>query len=232
MATYPSTSSIPRDANYVPVSSGLRDDGTGTITPLLTNAVTGALIVDLGATSLDVNVNGWFGSTAPTVGQKAMVSSIPIVIASDQSSLPVTVGNFPTTQDVNVTNASLAVTGPLTDTQLRASSVTVSGPLTDVELRATPVPVTATFTPSGTQDVNVTNASIAVTGTFFQATQPVSIASSVPVTGPLTDTELRASAVPVSLTSTTISNFPATQAVSAASLPLPTGAATSALQGS
>jgi hypothetical protein len=95
--------------------------------------------------------------------------------------------------------------------------------------------------------------SIPVTGTFFQATQPVSIASmpSTPVTGTfwqatqpvsftwvgLTDTQLRASAVPVSLTSTEISNFPATQAVtgtfwqatqpvSAASLPLPSGAAT------
>ena len=46
----------------------------------------------------------------------------------------------------------------------------------------------------------------------------------------LTDAELRFSPVPVSLNSTTISNFPATQAISAASLPLPTGAATSALQ--
>jgi hypothetical protein len=42
---------------------------------------------------------------------------------------------------------------------------------------------------------------IPVTGTFFQGTQPVSIAASVAVTGPLTDTQLRASAVPVSLAS-------------------------------
>jgi hypothetical protein len=42
---------------------------------------------------------------------------------------------------------------------------------------------------------------IPVSGTFWQATQPVSIASSVAVTGPLTDTQLRASAVPVSLAS-------------------------------
>jgi hypothetical protein len=42
---------------------------------------------------------------------------------------------------------------------------------------------------------------VAVTGTFWQATQPVSIASPVAVTGPLTDTELRASAVAVSLAS-------------------------------
>jgi hypothetical protein len=51
-----------------------------------------------------------------------------------------------------------------------------------------------------------------VSGTFWQATQPVSIAATVAVSGPLTDTELRASAVPVSV----------------ASLPLPAGAATEA----
>ena len=41
-----------------------------------------------------------------------------------------------------------------------------------------------------------------VTGTFWQATQPVSIASTVTVTGALTDTQLRATAVPVSGTVT------------------------------
>jgi hypothetical protein len=82
-----------------------------------------------------------------------------------------------------------------------------------------------------------------VTGTFFQATQPVS--------GPLTDAQLRAAVVPVSVSnfpatqpvsgSVSVSNFPATQAVtgtffqatqpvSAAALPLPSGASTSALQ--
>ncbi len=35
------------------------------------------------------------------------------------------------------------------------SPITVTGPLTDAELRATPVLVSATFTPSGTQDVNI-----------------------------------------------------------------------------
>ena len=50
------------------------------------------------------------------------------------------------------------------------------------------------------------NGTLAVTGTFFQATQPVS--------GPLTDTQLRATAVPVSVSSQ----------------PLPTGASTEATQ--
>ncbi len=70
-------------------------------------------------------------------------------------------------------------------------------------------------TQSGTWNVGtvttltgITN-SVAVTGTFWQATQPVSLASSVAVTGTF---------------------WQATQPISAASLPLPTGAATSALQ--
>ena len=85
--------------------------------------------------------------------------------------------------DVDVTRVqgTVAVSGPLTDTQLRAAavpvsgtvgvsgSVAVTGPLTDAQLRSSAVPVS---------------------GTFYQATQPVS--------GPLTDAELRASAVPVS----------------------------------
>lgn len=73
---------------------------------------------------------------------------------------------------------------------------------------------------SGRLDVNLgaVGVTVPVSGTFWQATQPVSgpltdtqlRASAVSVSGPLTDTQLRASAVPVS----------------AASLPLPTGAAT------
>lgn len=38
---------------------------------------------------LDVNTGAWLGSTAPTVGQKAMSASLPVVVASDQSTLPV-----------------------------------------------------------------------------------------------------------------------------------------------
>ena len=102
----------------------------------------------------------------------------------------------------------------------------LSQPLTDSQLRAAAVPVS---------------------GTFFQATQPVSIASSVPVTGPLTDTQLRASAVPINGTVTANTGlsqpltdaqirasdlpvsgtfFQATQPVSASALPLPSGAST------
>lgn len=54
---------------------------------------------------------------------------------------------------VDIKNASLAVTGPLTDTELRATPVPVSGTvatggLTDTELRATAVPVSLATLPA------------------------------------------------------------------------------------
>lgn len=127
----------------------------------------------------------------PVQGQATMAASSPVVIASNQSAIP--------------------VSGPLTDTQLRAiavpvsltsttitGSVAVTGPLTDTQLRATPVPVSGTVS-----------------------------------TGGLTDTQLRASPVPVSLTSTTITGtVAATQSGTwnitnvSGTVSLPTGAAT------
>lgn len=168
----------------------------------------------------------------------ATISNASIEISNDVGNpIPVngtitanlgTIAGVATETTLSSLNTKVPTGLTVTSGRLQVELPSGAGGLTDAELRASPVPVTATI--SGTPTVTVGNASLPVTGTFFQATQPVSIASSVAVTGPLTDTQLRASAVPVSLTSTTISNFPATQAVSAASLPLPTGAATSALQ--
>lgn len=82
---------------------------------------------------------------------------------------------------------------------------------------------TVAATQSGTWNIgtltSITNP-VAVTGTFFQTTQPVSIAAAVAVTGTFFQTTQ-----PVSGTF-----FQATQPVSAASLPLPSGASTSAKQ--
>jgi hypothetical protein len=177
-----------------------------------------------------------FGQTYDEI---AIVAAAPIPV--DVGSAVVNIGTaveisndagnpLPVSGSVSITG-SAAVTGPLTDTQLRATAVpvsgtfwqatqpisgsvsitgtpTVTGPLTDTQLRATAVPVS---------------------GTFWQATQPVSgsvsITGTAAVSGPLTDTQLRATAVPVSGTF-----WQATQPVSAASLPLPSGAATSANQ--
>lgn len=139
-------------------------------------------------------------------------------------------GTIDGTNKATVTANGLAVDGS-------AVVQPVSGPLTDTQLRATPVPVSGTIviTPSGTQDVNIVSTiPLPVTGTFFQATQPISAASlplptgasteatllgiktatdqltftatrllvdgsgvTQPVSGPLTDAQLRATPVPV-----------------------------------
>lgn len=101
----------------------------------------------------------------------------------------------PITISGNVT-ANTGLTQPLTDTQLRASSV----------------------------DTNITNASIAVTGAFYPATQPVSL-TTLPALA--TGSNVIGS---ISNTSFAVSNFPSTQAITATTLPLPTGAATASNQ--
>ena len=197
------------------------------------------------ASSLPLPTGAATSAKQPALGTAGTASSDVITVQGIASMTALKVDGSAVTQPVSGTVAvsgSVAVTGPLTDTQLRATAVPVSGtffqatqpvsaaslPLptgaaTETTLSAlnTKIPASLTVTStrllvdgSGvTQPVSIASP-VAVTGTFFQSTQPVSIASSVSVTGPLTDTQLRASAVPVS----------------AASLPLPTGAATSALQ--
>jgi hypothetical protein len=77
-------------------------------------------------------------------------------------------------QDIG--NASLASI----DTKL-SGPVPVSGPLTDSQLRATAVPVSGTVTATGPlTDAQLRASAVPVSGTFYQATQPVS-ASSLPL---------------------------------------------------
>lgn len=169
-----------------------------------------ALLTTIDANIVDVSNNTFDTATStnnidtktPNLGQALMAASVPVTIASNQSAVP--------------------VSGPLTDTQLRATAVPVSGPLTDTQLRATAVPVSGPLT-----------------DTQLRAT-------AVPVSGPLTDTQLRASAVPVSAASLPLPTGAATEstlsalnakvtavntgAVVVSSSALPTGAATSANQ--
>jgi hypothetical protein len=161
----------------------------------------------------------------------------------------VTFGVDGTATDASAGNP-LPVTGPLTDTELRATALPVSGT----------VAVTGTFW-QATQPVSGTvgvSGSVAVTGTFWQATQPVSgtvtanagtgtfaiSAASLPLPSgastsakqPALGTAGTASSDVLtvqgiaSMTAIKVDGSAVTQPVSAASLPLPTGAATSAKQ--
>jgi hypothetical protein len=105
---------------------------------------------------------------------------------------------------------------PISGSVSISGTPTVTGPLTDTQLRATAILVSGTFW-QATQPIS---GSVSISGT-----PSVSISGTPTVTGPLTDTQLRATAVLVSGTF-----WQATQPISAASLPLPSGAATSANQ--
>jgi hypothetical protein len=120
--------------------------------------------------------------TTPT--QKLAVDAAGRVTVVQSGPVAVTGTFFQTTQPVSGTvTANTGLAQPLTDTQIRATALPVSGTvtvanptavgLTDTQLRATAVPV------SGFP------ATQAVTGTFFQTTQPVSlaVAPTTPVTG-------------------------------------------------
>jgi hypothetical protein len=93
-----------------------------------------------------------------------------------------------------VISTSVPVTGPVTDTQLRATPVpvtvsgtaTVTGPLTDAQLRATPVPISGT------------------------------VAAFTGLAQPLTDAQLRASAIDVAVTSSALPSGAATAALQSA----------------
>lgn len=151
-------------------------------------------------------------------GQATMANSEPVVIASNQSAVPVSgtfwqatqpvsIASMPstpvtgtfwqTTQPVSLTSTTITGTVAITD---NAGSITVDAPvgtpafvrLSDGTSAISTLPVSLASVPShavtnaGTFAVQVTSApTTAVTGTFWQATQPVSIASmpSTPVTG-------------------------------------------------
>lgn len=137
----------------------------------------------------------------------------------------------------SIPSGTQAVSGPLTDTQLRASAVPISAgslPLPsgasteatlalikaktdniDVALSTRTKPADVQNVTGPLTDAQLRASAVPVSGTVTASgplTDAQLRASAVPVTGPLTDAQLRASAVPVSN----------------ASLPLPTGAATEA----
>jgi hypothetical protein len=125
-----------------------------------------------------------FTARINTLGQKAMAASTPVVLASDQTSIPVA---------AIVSNAFLldaTFTGRFAaafldaDTIANQTTTAVHG-FGYMFNGATWDRVRGTI--AGGLLVNVSNASLAVTGTFFQATQPVSIAATVTVQGAKTN---------------------------------------------
>lgn len=68
---------------------------------------------------LDANAGAWLGSTAPTVGQKAMASSLPVAVASDQAPVP--------TKSTCATGANASVAAATSDTLILAANANRRG---------------------------------------------------------------------------------------------------------
>ena len=162
----------------------------------------------------------------PALGQALAAASTPVVLTAVQvTTLTPQTNALTDTQlratAVPVSLASTTVTGTVTVSGTVTSNIgTTNGIALDATLtggtaksilrtaaKGTTVAADTTSTPvdANTQALDVAvKGTVPVSGTFFQATQPVSIAGTVTTTGTLTDTQLRATAVPVSLASTTV----------------------------
>jgi hypothetical protein len=153
----------------------------------------------------------------------------------------VIVANPTSPTDVSALAKDATLTSGAQKTQV-TNTVPVTGPLTDTQLRATALPVAGDFYPA-TQAVSIaTMPTTPVVGTFWQATQPVSAASLPLPAGAATEATLAAikaktDNIDVLLSTRTkpadtqkVDGSGVTQPVSAAALPLPAGASTAALQ--
>ena len=217
--------------------------------PLPSGASTSALQTT-GNTSLSS-----IDTKTPALGQALAAASVPVVLTAAQlstltplSTVAVTGTFWQTTQPISAsslplpTGAATAANQATANTSL--SSIDAKTPALGQALASGSVPVVLTSAQLSTLTPLST---VAVTGTFWQSTQPVSVASLPLPSGAATEATLSAlnAKVPSNLTVTstrllvdgsgvtqpvTGTFWQATQPISAASLPLPSGAATSALQ--
>lgn len=167
-AKYPSTASGGSNAsvgiwgNPAPSSATLiggRDQNGDMLPVYVDNSGQVKVVID-STVPTDTNIAKW-GGTSTTLGQKAMAASVPVVIANDQSTLPVSAASLPlpsgaatetTLSAINTKTPALgqalaAASVPVVLTAAQLSTLTplttvaVTGPLTDTQLRATAVPV-------------------------------------------------------------------------------------------
>ena len=211
-------------ATPVPVSATIATTGLATQTGQNTGNASLSSIDSKLTNPLPVSgtVTANTGLTQPLTDVQLRAAAVPVSGTFFQATQPVSGTFFQATQPIS------AATLPLPSGAATAANQQTNA-LTDVQLRATAIPVSATDLDIrnlvfATDKVDVSGSTgVGVTGTFFQATQPIS-ASSLPLpsgaataanqqTNALTDAQLRAVAVPVSG-----AFFQATQPVSATDL--------------
>jgi uncharacterized membrane protein len=109
-------------------------DGTAFYTAPNSGQLPAALV----GSRLDINNGSWLGSTSPTVGQKTMADSIPVVIGSDQTVIPVSDNGGSLTVDGTLTANIGTTNGLALDATLTAQSLVDNAAFTDGTTRVIP----------------------------------------------------------------------------------------------
>ena len=117
--------------------------------------VSGTVTSNIGTTNglaLDATVSTMSGKLPASVGQKAMSASLPVVLASDQSSLTI---NGTVTSDIGITNG-LALDATLVDgtQQTKITDGTHTLPILNTSLAGTEYGIVVRSIPSGTQTIS------------------------------------------------------------------------------
>ena len=139
------TSALPAGSNVI---GGVTQSGTwnvGSITTL--PAITGTVTANIGTTNglaLDATVSTMSGKLPASVGQKAMSASLPVVLASDQSSIPVTGSGSFTVAQATASNLNATIVGGNTAGTPSSSVITIQGNASGIA-----VPVSGTMTVTG-----------------------------------------------------------------------------------
>lgn len=97
---------VPVSNASLPLPSGAATSANQTTANSSLSSIDGKLPAALVGGRLDENVGAWLGSTAPTVGQKTMANSVPMVVASDQTAIPVSESGVFTVQPGNTQNTT------------------------------------------------------------------------------------------------------------------------------
>lgn len=105
------------DSLDITAAGAAKVDGSGVTQPISAAALPLPAGASTEATLGTLLASGTFTARLGTLGQKTMAGSTPVVFASDQTALPVTGTFWQGTQPVS---------GPLTDSQLRALAVAIS----------------------------------------------------------------------------------------------------------
>jgi hypothetical protein len=198
----------PISATSLPLPTGASSETTlsslnGKVTACNTGAVTvSSCALPTGAATSAAQGTGNtslgnIDTKTPALGQATMANSRPVVIASNQSAVPVSGTFWQATQPVSGTfwQATQPVSGPLTDAQLRAAPVPISGNLTSA-----PQPSTLCVTATGAAAAAVTLTLPAIAGQFHYIT-------SIQINGYAT-AAVTGTATPVLVTSTNIPGNP------------------------